>query len=159
MIKAKLQNKVPFGVDIAVKKVIEALNSEVAPKSTIFKNLIILKKSPLFPEELIVDYFLVNRDVEQQELVCVRKVLDDIKMPNINLISYLKDFVLDGWVQKRKKKVESSINRKTPSNKKPQKTIAKAKKKTEQEKPTVVVKKSFKHLLDKSWFLYNNFKI
>lgn len=130
-----------FGLDIAVKVALQALHQNISPTSVVFSNLYALQKSIHFPEKLDVDYFRTvkyNPNVEEKKQLVL--LLDEFKKPLIQKDELLKQFLKNGWVEKKFKPKEkthtssSTVSRKNKSVKKivPKSTVV----------PTVVVKKA-----------------
>lgn len=133
-------NKKPFGLSIAVKTALEAIKEGVAPPSVALTNLFYLQKSKIFPKSLDVNFFITPRQITSEvEKKILVKILDELKLPNINKQDMLEKIFSEGWVFKKSPPKEPIAPKKTPLKNKSikQKTVNKDK-----PTPTVIIKKS-----------------
>lgn len=163
--RVEMENKVKsqFGLQIAIKVMKEAIDSDNAPLSVIFANLLVLASSPQFPDNLTADYFYGKNELSPQQSKIVKDMLELMKAPVLNKYENIIKFIAPLWVNKRKKAKIDDANTKNLNQlrsskkfKKSDKISSKTKKdnfgktrNTEVKKTTVEYKKSIKKLLDK----------
>lgn len=144
------ENRKPFGLTLATKVAADAIRQSVAPLSTILYNLLALQKDTLFPKELDVTFFAIQRgNPNEADKKTVVKTLDILRTPHLNTAELLEKVIKDGWVIKKAPPV---IKNNTPvyskmGSKPMSKQKNKPKNKTSVKKevvaPVVTVKKKF----------------
>ncbi len=136
----KTQNQ-PFGLKIAVKYALEAIQDSLSPTSVVFSNLLFLQKSEFFPKNLDKQFFAQQKyqpnDIEKKIVV---KLLDEIKKPHASKQEMLESVFEQGWVKKKAPPMEKVVVKPTQKKKPVKKTNIV--KKTSVKEPTIVVKKS-----------------
>ena len=137
--------KKPFGITLASNKAAEAIRASVAPVSTVVHNLLLLQKSPIFPKELGVHDFALQKGVpNDQDKRVILKVIEALRSPHNSVAELLEGFVANGWVEKKPPLTAKpmAVENKRVVAKKPQKNKAKPVQKTPAVAPVIVIKKS-----------------
>lgn len=92
----------PFGLVLACKIAAQALHQSVAPASIVLGNLLHLQKDSVFPKELDVHYFSVQKkassDMEKRTIMVL---LDELRKHPANVAELLEKHVQNDWAEKK----------------------------------------------------------
>jgi hypothetical protein len=136
----------PFGLVLACKIAAQALHQSVAPASIVLGNLLHLQKDSIFPKELDVHYFSVQKkassDLEKRTIMVL---LDELRKHPANVAELLEKHVQNDWVEKKpvfNNNLPAKNKSKPVHTQKNKKPVAKKVAPKETITPVVVVKKS-----------------
>lgn len=94
--------KKPFGIGIASKMALEAIQAGVAPTSVILGNMFVLQKSTVFPKNLDVQYFSVAKtQLNENEVKITKLLMEEMKKPGVDKQQLLEQTFESGWVFKK----------------------------------------------------------
>jgi hypothetical protein len=137
----------PFGLVLACKIAAQALHQSVAPASIVLGNLLHLQKDSVFPKELDVHYFSVQKKASSDmEKRIIMVLLDELRKHPANVAELLEKHVQNDWIEKKpvfNKDNASVKNKSKPMHaQKHKKPVVKKPVLKEAVAPVVVVKKS-----------------
>lgn len=132
-----------FGLKIAVKNALDAIQEGKAPSSIVLSNLFFLQKSEIFPKHLDKEFFFVQKyQVSDQDKKLIVKILDELKKPQVDKQQFLESCFFENWTKKKAPISDKPVHKKIATNKSPQaKSKPKALPKQDKAAPTIIVKK------------------